>query len=444
MKRLAKSLLFSFYIFLFTSVIATAQKAQLATGPMVAWSEMLECAVWVQTTAPAQVQLSYYDIERPGNVMMSRPIPTNEATGNTATLVADKVTPGHRYHYDVLVNKKKSALSYPTEFQSQRLWQYRTDPPEFTIATGSCNYVCDSVYDRPGKCYGSDHQIFDALAKARPDAMLWLGDNTYTREPDWNSRTGMVYRYSHTRRLPQMQPLLAATHNYAIWDDHDYGVNDADRAFWQKNLSQEVFNAFWPMLNTNQVGRGGCTGTFMWGDAQFFLMDDRWYRAPNDDRDSARPYFGAEQLQWLKDALTTSRATFKIICGGGQMISPVKLYENYAQYPVEHRAFFKAIAESGARGVMLLSGDRHHTELMKVDRPGTYPLYELTCSSLTAGVANPKEVNPSRVEGTLLKQHNYALLKFTGRKDDRQLIMSLRDVNGAELWSRTIAAKELR
>ena len=433
-------LLFTFYF----APTAQAQKAQLATGPMVAWSEMLECAVWVQTTAPAQVQLSYYDLANPGKVMTSRTLATNADLANTATLIADQVQPGKRYHYDVLVNKKKATLPYATEFQTQKLWQYRTDPPEFTIATGSCNYVPDSTYDRPGKPYGSEHQIFDAMAKSKPDAMVWLGDNTYTREPDWGSRTGMLYRYSHTRRQPQMQALLASTHNYAIWDDHDFGVNDADRSFWHKNQSQDIFNAFWPMGNTNLTGLGGCTSTFMWGDVQFFMLDDRWFRAPNDDKDSARAYFGAEQLRWLKDALIGSRAPFKIICGGGQMISPVRIYENYAQYPGEQRALLKAIQESGARGVVLLSGDRHHTELMRLDRPGTYPLHELTCSSLTAGSANPKEINSTRVEGTLLTKHNYALLKFAGKREDRTMTMSLRDVNGAELWSRTLSAKDLK
>ena len=52
-----------------------------------------------------------------------------------------------------------------------------------------------------------------------PDFMLWLGDNTYLRESDWNSRTGFIKRYPHTRALSELQPLLASTHHYATWDD---------------------------------------------------------------------------------------------------------------------------------------------------------------------------------------------------------------------------------
>ena len=33
----------------------------------------------------------------------------------------------------------------------------------------------------------------------------------------------MNYRYSHTREIQSCRELLSSTHNYAIWDDHDYG-----------------------------------------------------------------------------------------------------------------------------------------------------------------------------------------------------------------------------
>ena len=74
--------------------------------------------------------------------------------------------------------------------------------------------------------------------------MLWLGDNTYYREPVF-SASGMNYRYSHTREIPELQELLSSTHNYAIWDDHDYfGPNDADRSYKMRNEALEVFKNF--------------------------------------------------------------------------------------------------------------------------------------------------------------------------------------------------------
>jgi len=416
----------------------------LQSGPMLAWSDLRECAIWVQTTAPAKVQIKYKEVGTTGPELSTTETNTDDKLANTVTVLADKVTPGKRYSYDVYINGKKVALPYPTVLQSQELWQYRKDPPNFTMAVGSCTYVNDSLYDRPGKGYGGDYQIFEQIAKAKPDAMLWIGDNTYTREGDWNSRTGLLYRYTHTRKLPQMQPLLASTHNYGTWDDHDYGPNDADRSYWGKNISSEVFSAFFPMLNTSLAGPGSKVSTFFWGDAQFFVLDDMWFRAPNQDKNPDKDYFGPAQLQWLQDALLFSKAQFKIIVSGGQMISPLVVYENYSTYTTEYKKFLQMLQDTKAKGVLLVSGDRHQTELMKMDRPGTYPLYELTTSPLTAGTARSIEENPIRVADTFVKERNAALLNFSGPKDDRTLKISILKADGTTAWTRDIKAAELK
>jgi alkaline phosphatase D len=432
------------FVLMLAPIVAFAQGTLLQSGPMVAWSEMRECAVWVQTKKPAKVQVKYKEKGTAGPELSTEVKATDSRLAHTVTLVADKVTPGKRYSYDVYINGKKVVLPYPTEFQSLELWQYRKDPPNFTVAVGSCTYVNDSLYDRPKKPYGSEYQVFEVIAKAKPDAMVWIGDNTYTREADWNSWTGVLHRYTHTRSLKEMQPLLASTHHYGTWDDHDYGPNDSDRSFWGKKMTSEVFSAFFPSLNTGLAGEGSKVSTFFWGDAQFFLLDDRWFRAPNEERNPDRDYFGPAQLQWLKDALTFSRAKFKIILSGGQMISPVALYENYAIYPGEQKKFLAMLAEIEVPGIVLLSGDRHHTELMKLERPGLYPLYEVTTSPLTAGVANPKEENALRVPGTLVEAHNAAMLSFSGKTKERVLRISILKADGTEAWVREIKEEELR
>ncbi len=434
---------------------ALAQKGLLKSGPMLAWSDFRECAIWVQAQKPAKVQVRYRIKGSDGPELRTAEVATADHLAHTATVVADQVQPGKRYTYDVYLNSKKITLPYPTEFQAQELWQFRKDAPAFTMAVGSCLYVNDSIYDRPGKGYGSDYQMMEVLAQAKPDAMLWLGDNTYTREADWNTRTGILHRYSHTRSLPQLQPLLASTHHYATWDDHDYGPNDADRSYWGKAMTSEIFSAFFPSMNTGLAGPGSKTSTFMWGDAQVFLLDDRWFRAPNDDKDPNRDYFGQVQLQWLKDALTGSRARFKIIANGGQLLNPVfeiagdngrKIeLETLARYPAERERFLKVLQESGASGIILLSGDRHHTSFQKMDRPGTYPLYELTASSLTAGSHAPRnEPNPYVIPETVVATHNAALLSFSGPNSDRVLKITILKADGGIAWTRELRAAELK
>ena len=72
------------------------------------------------------------------------------------------------------------------------MWQYRFDPPAFTLAVGSCVFINEPQYDRPGRPYGGNYEIFESLADSKPDAMLWLGDNAYFREVDFYSLSGMA------------------------------------------------------------------------------------------------------------------------------------------------------------------------------------------------------------------------------------------------------------
>ena len=207
------------------------------SGPMVGYSTMQEVLLWVQTSENAKVHFEYYEIDNPSIRFKTDEKITEKKTGFVAKVIADQVMPGKKYNYEIFINDIKVFRDYEMEFQTQQLWKWRTDPPDFKFVIGSCSYVNEPKFDRPGEPYGSNFEIFNSINKKNPDFMLWLGDNTYLRESDWNSRTGFIKRYSHTRALSELQPLLASTHHYATWDDHDYGPNNSDGSFWLKAVS---------------------------------------------------------------------------------------------------------------------------------------------------------------------------------------------------------------
>ncbi len=430
--------------FVFLSLAAVAQEKLLQSGPMLGYSDMREVKLWVQTKEPAKVKIKYWDKTEPGKVYTTAEVKTASANAHATHLIADKVEPGKKYSYELYINNKKVKRSYPLEFQTQELWQHRKDAPDFSFAVGSCFYVNDTPYDRPGKPYGStDFGILTTIHQKKPDFMLWIGDNTYLREPDWNTKTGIQYRYTHTRSVPELQPLLASVHNYAIWDDHDYGPNNSDRSFWEKDLTLEAFKTFW--ANPNYIFEDeGITGTFQWNDVQFFMTDDRWFKSPNTRQDN-KAYLGENQLNWLIDALHASNATFKVICVGGQVLNPAAEKENYSNHPEERQKLLDAIRKANIKGVIFMDGDRHFTELNKLDREGTYPLYDFTISPLTAGVSNPRdEPNTLRVPGTLVREHNFGLINVTGPATDRRFIVTIYGVQGNEIWKKELKASELK
>lgn len=422
---------------------ACAQYSLLQSGPMNGYSTHRECMIWVQTKAAAEVQILYRDsiTEYKSDVHMT-------SIGNSfIAKIPLKTAPGRSYQYELFINGKKVKLPYSTHFKSQDLWQWRYEPPAFRFVAGSCNYVNEPEVDRPGKLYGSEHFIFENIDTTHPDMMLWMGDNTYLREVDWNTASGIEHRYTHTRSLPEMQALLAHAHHYATWDDHDFGPNNSDRSYWLKNTSTELFKRFW--ANPHYGAGGGISGTFEWQDVQFFLLDNRSFKTPNNLVSEERELHGKAQLQWLIDAMSTSRAPFKIVVTGGQVLNPVitDWSENYAKYAEEQQWLFDQIKKQNIKGVFFMSGDRHHTELSKMEREGTYPLYELTVSSLTAGAVGNRSLNEKntfRVADTYFGEHNFAVIDVSGPRTDREMLISIRDVNGTVVWNKTIKARDLQ
>ncbi len=419
-----------------------AQNDLLQSGPMLGYSGYREVLVWTQTSEPAAVKVAYWKEDQPQQ--FTEEVTTTADSQLIAKLYPTNLSYGTTYNYQVYINNQPVELPYETTFKTQALWQYRTDPPAMRIALGSCTFINEASDDRP-EPYGGSYKIFNAILDKKPDMMLWLGDNMYLRTPDFLTLTGINHRYKHTRSVKEMQPLLASVHHYATWDDHDYGPNDSDRSYANKHLTEATFNNYWGNLNTNVVGNGGITSHFATGDVEFFLLDNRYHRAPNKLEKDGKDYFGQEQLDWLIDALVSSSATFKIVATGGQVISDAAVYENYATYPEERQQLLDRLAEQRIEGVLFLSGDRHHTEISKLERDDAYPLIDITCSPLTAGTHTARdEGNSLQVDGKTYYERNFGIIDVTGPLNDRNLNLQIFDNKGKAVFDYQINAKDLK
>ncbi|MCS7078402.1 MAG: alkaline phosphatase family protein, partial [Bacteroidia bacterium] len=202
-----------------------------------------------------------------------------------------------------------------------------------------------------------------------------IGDNVYTRQADFYSRAGLLYRYTHTRSHPDLQRLLRTGHHYAIWDDHDYGPNDADISNPMKEIALEVFKLFFPRQKYGLPEAPGVFYRFSYSDIDFFMLDDRYYRSPSNMKDGPhKTQLGEVQLEWLKNSLLSSNAPFKIICVGGQFLNEKTNKESFNLYRYEREKIINFIKENNIEGVVFLTGDRHHAELLRKEIGGFYPL----------------------------------------------------------------------
>jgi alkaline phosphatase D len=352
--------------------------------------------------------------------------------------------PGFKYNYQLWVdNKPVQDKKEYFSFQTQTLWMWRTDPPDFSVITGSCNFENEEAHDRAGTPYGGGYEIFDTIAQQQADMMLWLGDNWYYREVDTDAEQNMIYRASKDKGRDFLQPIFAKFSNYAIWDDHDFGPDNSGGYFIHKAKSLDIFKNVWANPSYGMPETPGIFTKVRFNDVDFFLLDDRYHRSHESFPDGPdKQMYGAEQLLWLKNQLVASDQPFKIIVGGNQMLNDYHKWEGWDKYRYERDAFLKWIDEAKIEGVMFLSGDKHHTELLKIPRENAYPLYELTCSPFTAGTHEKRieeeRKKPTLVQETLVGVKNFCKFSFDGPRKDRNVTIESFDVDGIQLWSKKI------
>ncbi len=437
-------------LFILLSFTVTAQP-RVISGPMLGPIELRDAKVWIEVSP--DVKTVSLQVNKKADSKSTRTINYKGELGNDFNPVCFTIGGleyNATYQYKVWINGKATAKG--GEFTTKDLWQWRKPVPDFNFLTGSCAYFNEPVYDRPGKPYGGDSSIFETMAKESAAFMLWLGDEWYTREVDYYSEWGLWNRASHDRALPVLQDFWKRMPQYAMWDDHDYGPNDIGTNYILKETSREIWKKYWCNPSYGENGQGIYT-MVSWGDADIFLTDDRWWRSADATKDSidgkpnpGKVLLGKQQMAWLKNSLLYSSATFKIIAMGSQVLNPVSPFDKLSDSPAEYNELMNFLKENKINGVVFLTGDRHHSEIIKVDRPGTYSLYDVTVSPLTSGThafGGPEKNNPYRIVGIDQKQ-NYARFSFSGKRGERQLKVNYFGIKGEPLGEWSISEKELK
>ena len=340
--------------------------------------------------------------------------------------------------------KSKSLQTKIYEFTTQELWQWRKDAPDFSIAFGSCAYVNDTEFDRPGKPYGQSDSIFNVISAMKPSAMIWGGDNIYLREGDFETQANMEARYIKARQIPSIQKLLSTCPQYAVWDDHDFGPNDSHSSFQYKKESLAAFKEMWGNSNYGfPENENNCiSGKVSINDVDLYLMDNRSFRIPPGTEGITPQMLGKEQINWLIQDLKSSKASFKLVAIGSQVLSSVADFENYANYKEEREYLLQLLAKNNIKNVVFLTGDRHFTELSEV-KLNNIRIIDLTASPLTSKpYSNNKEVNSNRVEGTFVGEQNFAQITFTGSAKERMININLINQLGKTCWTKSYAVEK--
>ncbi|MCC5814053.1 MAG: alkaline phosphatase family protein [Leptospira sp.] len=455
---------FAFLIFLILiSEGCSESKLPILSGPMVGAVAMRSAKVWVQLdyrnsqfsdSNPDQnmekknlvtLRLKKIDHESSKSIFSfdnnSQFIQTTISKKNGIALFELKdLEPGTEYHfslegYTFEWYRVKGYKNAEGRFKTKPFWKFRNpNPPNFKFVFASCHYVNEEPYDRKGKPWGANYEIFQHIEKENPEFFLWVGDNVYLREPDWDSPSGILHRYSHTRALEESKIVFNSMPHFAIWDDHDFGPNDASLSYSLSNTVEETFKDFWPDFN---YPIKGIYRNFTWGDAEFFLLDNRTFRTANRNQSyGKRTILGDEQLEWLFNALADSNARFKFIVMGGQFLNSAAVYENYANYAEEKSLILDQLKKMKLKNVVFLTGDRHHSEVSLLEQDGSQ-IFDITISPLTAGIPGSpiQEKNEYRIPGSLIQERVFGVLEIEGANEERQWKLRIVNSQGDVLYS---------
>jgi phosphodiesterase/alkaline phosphatase D-like protein len=251
-----------------------------------------------------------------------------------------------------------------------------------------------------GSCIDkTQHPMLDQFLRTDFDLTLLLGDNIYA---DTTNMLVMQRKYQEMRQSRFWTGLRNKAPLMATWDDHDMGGNDAGADYPMKDDSQKLFMDFMDEpLDSPRRKQPGVYSAKVFGPVgrrvQVILLDTRYFRSqPAKGENHVKPsggnyiphpdtnttLLGAAQWQWLREQLKVP-AEIRILGSSIQFISEFSGAEAWANFPHEKRRLLNLIADANARGIIIVSGDRHWAELSRLDRIGLYPLYDLTSSALT-------------------------------------------------------------
>jgi len=312
--------------------------------------------------------------------------------------------------------------------------QPKTTPTDISFLLGSCAFPYPFAF-----WGGKDKEIiFDAMSKHDKDFMLWMGDNVYYLLGEWKQKEKMHKKNLKMRFKPKLRKLLESCPQYATWDDHDFAGNNEDGTYSGKYQSLEIFKDYWvnPYYGTDSTLGVFCH--FSHSDADFFMLDTRFHA--NDSS-----MLGEGQTKWLKTKLEASTANFKFIVSGTQILSDNPSGEDLGDFANSRAELLDFLEKKNIKGVIFLSGDRHYGELVKLEREGAYPLYEMTSSPLTS-LVNPgyTKVNPLRLPETLVLDLNFGKIHLFGHGENRRCRLELLNKTGGLFWQRDIFLSEIQ
>lgn len=207
-------------------------------------------------------------------------------------------------------------------------------------------------------------------AEEQYDFFMLLGDSVYTNSTTVDNAWQDWWQVLAIRGMAE---LTASTSLIATWDDHEL-VNNFD---WSLIDNAETIHTnglacFHRAIPNRSNEVGGIYRNVKHGEVlEVFVLDCRGER-----RSDEGIYISETQMNWLKDALFSSTARFKMIMNSvpitdlEDLIGEVEAIDRWQGFPAQRSEILSHIEDNDIPGVLWISGDFHFGFIAQVGRTG--------------------------------------------------------------------------
>lgn len=419
--------------------------------------------IWTRVTpetSPEAIEVAWEVSEDDSfsNLVRSGTTSTGPGDDFTVKVDVDQLSPGTRYFY-----RFKALNSTSPAGRTKTVPEAGVDSLKFAVASCS-NYE-----------WGYFNAYRQIAQKEDLDAVLHLGDYIYEYQPgaygdttigrkhfpphevitlsDYRQRYSQYRLDADLRAAHQSHPFIT------IWDDHEIandsyvegaqnhqpGEGDFDE---RKMAARKAYYEWLPVRPAGHLYR-----TFSYGNlAELIMLDERLAgrTAPVDSvmhpdfQSEERTILGSEQMEWFKEQLKSSEATWKIL--GNQVVYSYLNYghetfsinlDSWDGYPAEQQQIADFIKHNEIQNIIFVTGDTHSSFAFEVtvnpfsdyDPVSGQGAFAVEFGTTSINSANTNEfyatdsvvMHEKKITNTPVNPH----LKYSNLRDHGYLVLSL-------------------
>ncbi len=316
--------------------------------------------LWVGGVEPRSATVVAGGLD-PGDDVTLRFWPASSEDERPATAIGIDVVPG-RADPDGVARFELDGLE-PAASYAYRIDEDDDAPPDDDGSIPDPDATFTTFDDRPqdlvivaGACArtGSNGAVFDAMVAEQPDLYLALGDLHYGNLESTDPADHITL-YGRSLSQDGQAALFSSVPTAYVWDDHDYGPNNADGSAPGREAVSEAYRRAVPHYGVDPDPAAPIAQVFTVGRVRFVLSDTRSHR-------SSASMLGQEQLAWLIDELVTSAADHAVVI----WVNPTPWIgaagassDDWSGWADERRTIADALAGAEVDNLVMVSGDAH-------------------------------------------------------------------------------------